>query len=509
MLNFFKKIIYKPSFTLIIWDIISWVLATFIILFWRTLADKAIIDAYTVFFTRFFLYWVVISYLLRRYQILRRTKYFDAFFRLATTTAIVILLSVIVAKLDWSHLSIYVINLEILIVFLSNLIFLLLYYAYRYAINAEAETIDFDERPEQPAYPSRLLDAETVKNIEATILESTDSETLDFLKQYVDLTSSNTKVLETSKLFNVASLQNYRYDNIVNLMSLNNIRGINKMFCAVNEKLSAHGQITCVFTPQSFMKEYFINTYPPVINSIIYAGHFFVRRILPKLLITSRLYYDITKAKNRVLSQTEVLGRLYYCGFEVVDYKVVGTRCVVCARRKKQPKTLDNRVYGPFIKLYRVGKNKKVFKVYKMRTMHPYSEFLQEYVYEKNNLQEGGKIKDDIRITTWGRFLRKYWLDEVPMFINLIKGDMKLVGVRPLSNHFFNLYSKELQEKRTKFKPGLLPPFYADMPKTLEEIEASEMRYLIQCEEKCVFRTDIRYFWKIMNNILFKKARSN
>jgi len=104
--------------------------------------------------------------------------------------------------------------------------------------------------------------------------------------------------------------------------------------------------------------------------------------------------------------------------------------------------------------------------------------------------------------------MRKYWLDELPMLINLFKGEMKLVGVRPLSAQYYSLYSKELQQKRNKFKPGLLPPFYADMPKTLEEIEQSEMKYLLACERNGVFMTDIRYMFLILNNILFKKARS-
>ena len=140
--------------------------------------------------------------------------------------------------------------------------------------------------------------------------------------------------------------------------------------------------------------------------------------------------------------------------------------------------------------------------------MHPYAEFLQQYVYENNDLQEGGKFKRDIRVTSMGRFMRKYWIDELPMLINLIKGDMKLVGVRPLSKQYFNLYTPELQQKRTNYRPGLLPPFYADMPKTLDEIQASELRYLKQCETNGELRTDIKYFFLILKNILFNKARS-
>ena len=105
--------------------------------------------------------------------------------------------------------------------------------------------------------------------------------------------------------------------------------------------------------------------------------------------------------------------------------------------------------------------------------------------------------------------MRKYWIDELPMLRNLSKGNMKLVGVRPISQHYYSLYSKELQEQRTRHKPGLLPPFYADMPKTLDEIEASEMRYLTKCEEKGTLTTDFIYFCRIFHTIVFKRARSH
>ena len=95
------------------------------------------------------------------------------------------------------------------------------------------------------------------------------------------------------------------------------------------------------------------------------------------------------------------------------------------------------------------------------------------------------------------------------MVFNLLNGEMKLVGVRPLSRQYFNLYDKKLQVKRTKFKPGLLPPFYADMPGTLEEIQNSEMKYLVACETQGVFITDLKYLIVILKNIFINKARSN
>ena len=122
-----------------------------------------------------------------------------------------------------------------------------------------------------------------------------------------------------------------------------------------------------------------------------------------------------------------------------------------------------------------------MIRVFKFRTMYPYSEYLQDYIYKNYRLQEGGKFNHDIRINGTGRLMRKYWIDELPMLINLLKGDLKLVGVRPLSKQYMSLYDPDLQQMRFEFKPGLLPPFYADMPKTLPEIQESERKYLTLC----------------------------
>jgi len=65
-----------------------------------------------------------------------------------------------------------------------------------------------------------------------------------------------------------------------------------------------------------------------------------------------------------------------------------------------------------------------------------------------HDLQEGGKFKDDFRITSWGSLCRKVWLDEVAMFINMFEGNMKLVGVSPLSKQYFDLYNDKVKNKR-------------------------------------------------------------
>lgn len=391
-----------------------------------------------------------------------------------------------------------------------SLIFLIFKHAYRYALDADEEVVKAPKRePQTVLKPAEQISQEDKAALRESILEFAPDKVLRYIEKNIDIFSTNTFTLRSTDIYNIRKLPNYRFDAIVNFMPLNQIRGVNKLFTTVNDKLPDNGIWVCCYEPQSVTKRNILKRYPLVIGWLYYAAFFCYKRVLPKLFMTSRLYFDITEGKNRVLSKAEVLGRLCYCGFEIIDERKKGDLNYVVARRKFRPEITARRLYGILVKLNRVGKNGKMFKVYKFRTMHPYSEFLQAYIYERYSLQEGGKFNHDIRVTTLGRILRKYWLDELPMMLNLIKGNMKLVGVRPISQHYFSLYSQELQDKRTKHKPGLLPPFYADMPKTLPEIEASEMRYLTMCEQQGTLKTDFIYFWKIFYTIVFKRARSH
>lgn len=177
-------------------------------------------------------------------------------------------------------------------------------------------------------------------------------------------------------------------------------------------------------------------------------------------------------------------------------------------KKTKLPRTDPNPTYGPLIRLKRLGQNGRIIYIKKLRTMHPYSEYLQEYVFKANDLQEGGKFKNDFRVTSWGRILRALWIDELPQLLNWLSGDLALVGVRALSEHYYSLYPPDMQQLRLKVKPGLLPPFYTDLPQTFDEIVGSERRYILAKQAKpCA--TDWKYFWNGVWNIIFNRARSN
>ncbi len=314
-------------------------------------------------------------------------------------------------------------------------------------------------------------------------------------------------ILRTADIFNIKNNDDNSLNFLVNLHPLNDQRRINKYLIEVNKKLKTDGIfIGCFQTIRSRYKK-FLTVYPFLIAQVFYFIDFIWARVFPKLLVLKGIYFSLSKGRNRAISLSGGMGRIIYCGFDFIDIFDYGLLTFFIAYKKGEPKTDIKPSYGPIFSMRRVGKNGKEIKVLKLRTMHPYSEFLQEFVHQNNKLEDGGKFKDDFRITSWGKIFRKFWLDELPMLINFIKGDLKLVGVRPLSFHYFELYPEELKNLRIKTKPGLFPPYYYDMPKSFDEIVKSELNYLEKYFKNPI-KTDFHYFLKIAYNIIFKKARS-
>ncbi|BBI31766.1 multidrug MFS transporter [Cohnella abietis] len=93
---------------------------------------------------------------------------------------------------------------------------------------------------------------------------------------------------------------------------------------------------------------------------------------------------------------------------------------------------LDDPKGKVFFQQTRVGKNGKTFKMYKFRSMVSNADQILNHILHLNEIDGAMfKIKDDPRITRVGRFIRRTSLDELPQFINVLKGDMSLVGPRP------------------------------------------------------------------------------
>jgi lipopolysaccharide/colanic/teichoic acid biosynthesis glycosyltransferase len=328
--------------------------------------------------------------------------------------------------------------------------------------------------------------------------DTIDLFTIDFRKSII---------IRSSDTYNIEVIPNKSIEFYTNLHEVNDFRRVNEYFIKVNEALTDGGIFIGNFEPLHLRSLKISKKYPYYLGKFFYLFDFIWKRIFPKLPFLKYFYFELTKGKNRVFSVSEVLGRLYYCGFKVLSIKQIEERIYFVAKKVKEPLKDIYPSYGPIFKMKRIGKDGKIIYVYKFRTMYPYSEYLQEFTFNLLGSSTGDKIDNDFRVTTWGKFLRKFWLDEIPMLINLFKGELKLIGVRPLSVHKFNLYPKDMQQKRIKFKPGLVPPFYYDLPKTFEEIVNSEKKYL-DLYDKNPLITDIKYFLGAFKNIIFKKARS-
>jgi exopolysaccharide biosynthesis polyprenyl glycosylphosphotransferase len=112
---------------------------------------------------------------------------------------------------------------------------------------------------------------------------------------------------------------------------------------------------------------------------------------------------------------------------------------------------------GPiFFKQKRIGQNKRKFTIYKFRSMAVDAENKMRELEHLNELSGPVfKIKHDPRITPVGRFLRKTSIDELPQLINVLKGDMSLVGPRPMSVRDFELFSEDWHRRRFSVRPGI------------------------------------------------------
>ncbi len=104
----------------------------------------------------------------------------------------------------------------------------------------------------------------------------------------------------------------------------------------------------------------------------------------------------------------------------------------------------------------RVGLNKRRFRLYKLRTMVADAA---ERQWEVEHLNEAHgpvfKIKNDPRLTPVGKFLRKTSIDEIPQLLNVLKGDMSLVGPRPMAVRDYKLYDQDWQRRRFSVRPGI------------------------------------------------------
>ena len=161
---------------------------------------------------------------------------------------------------------------------------------------------------------------------------------------------------------------------------------------------------------------------------------------------------------------------------------------------------------GPvFFKHTRVGKNGKIIKIYKFRTMvENAEELIQNFTPEQmKEYKEHYKLAKDPRITKVGRFLRKTSIDELPQFINIVKGEMSLIGPRPVVQEELKKYGINT-EKFLSVTPGLTGYWVANGRSctSYEERMKMELYYV----DNMNLKMDIKIFFKTIASVLRREG---
>ena len=157
---------------------------------------------------------------------------------------------------------------------------------------------------------------------------------------------------------------------------------------------------------------------------------------------------------------------------------------------------------GPvFFGQKRVGRNGRTFTIYKFRSMYMDAEERKKDLMAQNEMSGlMFKMKDDPRITKVGKFIRKTSIDELPQFINVLKGDMSLVGTRPPTVGEFKQY-KGHHKRRLSMKPGITGMWQAygrNSVMDFDEVVKMDLEYIdnwsVMLDIKILFKTVVTVF---------------
>ena len=157
----------------------------------------------------------------------------------------------------------------------------------------------------------------------------------------------------------------------------------------------------------------------------------------------------------------------------------------------------------------RIGKNNITFYCYKFRTMHHESKYILKEILIKNpnfksEFAESRKIINDPRITKIGKFLRFSSLDELPQIFNVLKGDMSLIGPRPIVKSEIKKYGNDFKKVFSN-KPGISGLWQVSGRNKLSYSKRVELD--IFYSENISFRLDIKIFIRTLLVILFPNGK--
>jgi lipopolysaccharide/colanic/teichoic acid biosynthesis glycosyltransferase len=329
-----------------------------------------------------------------------------------------------------------------------------------------------------------------------------------FITEQVDLRKKGVLLVTATGQHSSPGTELHSVRSFIDLQLINGqTKELDHFFQSIYSRLPDAGiYIGCVES-NSIRKERVYRRYPRRLARMIWHFDFVFNRVIPKLGGTRGLYRFFLPGRKHFLSKAEALGRLSYAGFEIIGHELIHHRFYFSVIKVNKVANARKPSTGLFFQMPRISKGGKSIGIYKIRTMHPYSEFLQNYVVKMNGYNEIGKPNRDFRLTSWGKIIRKLHLDEVPQFYNLIKGDLNLVGVRPISKFGYESLPTDLQQERIKYKPGCIPPNVSLGITGFNGVIKAERIYLNELK-KYGYIINIKYFFMAVYRIVLRKNES-
>lgn len=153
-----------------------------------------------------------------------------------------------------------------------------------------------------------------------------------------------------------------------------------------------------------------------------------------------------------------------------------------------------NKGAGAFFLQERPGKDERIFKVIKFKTMTDERD------------EDGNLLPDAQRLTKIGRIVRSTSIDELPQLLNVFKGDMSLIGPRPLRVHYLPLYSEE-QHRRHEVRPGISGWAQCHGRNNISWTEKFKLD--VWYVDHCTFLTDVKVIMITIKNVLLRKDINN
>ena len=515
-----EKFFYKYNkFFIILLDFLL-IGSSYIILAWiKPETISYILPNYTFPFFILAIIWLAISFLLGKYDFINIKKPIHLI--IAITSIAFLILSIVSIILFALKLSIYsriIVFGTILLCYIFELIsFRIIYEWLRICIlkydkrrheilfGTQSASIQIPKKEFQRFSKTAYTNGETTRR--KLITRESGSGVYEYFSEFLDLESESIFLTETATQFNIENINRQDNHAIINLKKVNDTKQLNNFFEAINYKLADSGIFIGCMETKKQRKIRILKNKSVFLKKIIIALDFIANIIQNVLFWIKSLLLDISTGIGRSISKAEVLGRLVSCGFEIIEYKEINNLTYFVVMKTGEPSYAEEQSYGLLFKMPRIGMEGKNIYVYKFRTMFPYSEYLQDYVIRLNGYSEIGKPAADFRLTKWGKFLRKNWLDELPQLINVLRGEMNIIGIRPLSRQTFNEYPDDVREMRIKYKPGCIPPYVALLKQGMEQSIDAERTYLLE-KEKNSLTTDFKYFKLALYNILTNKIRS-